>query len=83
MKCDDCGKELQIGDWPFCNGDSANHEPAKRFNYDAIKPYFDEDITERGEWITTIGQRRAIMAKNHLEYRKPASFYQGKRSYSI
>lgn len=25
--CDRCGAELQIGDFPFCNGDPARHQP--------------------------------------------------------
>jgi hypothetical protein len=25
--CDQCGAELQIGDYPFCGGDPAQHQP--------------------------------------------------------
>lgn len=25
MKCDDCGAEYGIGDWPFCKGDPRGH----------------------------------------------------------
>ena len=30
---------------------------------------FDEHISTEGEWITSRGQRRALMAKNGLDYK--------------
>jgi hypothetical protein len=62
--CDACGLERKPGDWPQCP-----HIPGK-FGDDPIEPYFDEHITESGEMITTKGQRRSIMSRNKLEYRK-------------
>lgn len=78
-RCDDCGTILTVGDWPYCGGDPSKH--VKDIGgYDPIEPYFDEDITERGEYITSVGQRRKIMSQNNLEYRKPVG-YVGKRRY--
>jgi hypothetical protein len=28
MNCANCGKELNIGDWPFCKGNQSDHTPA-------------------------------------------------------
>jgi hypothetical protein len=38
------------------------------FGDDPIQPYFDEHICQGGAMITTRGERRAIMARNHLDY---------------
>ena len=61
--CDDCGKERHPGDWPQCPHISGN------FGEEPLEPYFDENISESGEYITTRAQRRAIMARNHMDYR--------------
>lgn len=63
MKCDVCEVELQVGQWPWCP-----HEDARGFGDAPIEPYFDENITSTGEWITTRAQRRRIMSKNNLDY---------------
>lgn len=38
------------------------------FGDDPIQPYFDENICKGGAMITTRGERRAIMAREHLDY---------------
>lgn len=63
--CDDCGKERFPGDWPHCP-----HGDARNFGEKPLEPYFDEHISERGEWITTRGQRSKMMREGGLEYRK-------------
>jgi len=63
--CVECGNQRRVRDWPQCP-----HEPVHNFGEEPLEPYFDEHISESGEWITTRGQRRAIMNRNHLEYRK-------------
>lgn len=31
MVCEDCGGEIRIGDFPFCRGDAAKHQPMDSF----------------------------------------------------
>jgi hypothetical protein len=64
LACSDCGAPRRPGDWPQCP-----HIPGN-FGEEPIEPYFDEHITTEGAWITTRGQRQAIMRANNLEYRK-------------
>ena len=68
MKCDSCGAELRIGEWPFCGGDPAKHEPAIGFGDKPIEPYMDEHLGPEPVEITSRGQRRAIMSRAHLDY---------------
>lgn len=68
MVCDRCGAELRIGDWPFCNGDKNQHVDARGFGDAPLEAYFDEHISPEGAYITTRGQRRALMSKGHLDY---------------
>lgn len=63
MTCDKCGAELQIGAWPWCP-----HGDARGFGDAPLEPYFDEHISPSGEYITSRGQRRALMSKAHLDY---------------
>lgn len=64
LVCELCGRTRQAGDWPMCPHDSGN------FGEEPLEPYFDEHISPEGTWITTRGQRRAIMNASHFEYRK-------------
>lgn len=63
MTCDKCGSELRIGAWPWCP-----HEDASHFGEQPLEPYWDENICQGGAMITTRGERRAIMAREHLDY---------------
>ena len=63
--CDDCGQERRPGDWAWCP-----HGDGRNFGEKPLEPYFDEHITERGEWITTRGQRQKLMREGGWEYRK-------------
>lgn len=71
--CQMCGGVVRVGDWPFCGGDASKHVPPEHFGEDPLEPYFDEHISTDGEWITSRAQRRAIMAKSGLDYRKKLS----------
>jgi hypothetical protein len=43
--CEECGGELLVGSWPFCNGDPKKHEPGPFFGHYAPFPsYVDEHI---------------------------------------
>lgn len=39
MRCDECGDEIHIGDWPFCGGDPAKHVPAPNFGEEPLEQY--------------------------------------------
>jgi len=69
-KCEKCGHEIAIGDFPFCP-----HEPTGgvlHMGEEPMEAYYDENLTSEpgGVEITTRGQRRKIMEENHFEYRK-------------
>lgn len=64
MRCENCGAEVQIGDWPYC----PHEHVGSRWGDDPLEPYWDEHISKEGAYITSRGQRRAIMSKNHLDY---------------
>jgi len=65
VRCDSCGGEYGLGEWPWCPHGTAGTNWADA----PIEPYFDEHISTEGEWITSRGQRRALMAKNGLDYK--------------
>jgi len=82
-KCDKCGKEFSIGDWPFCP-----HEfVGGNFGEEPLCPYVDEHITTLqhedaqpcGVEITTRGQRRKMMSENNFEYR-PRKYQYGMKT---
>lgn len=61
-KCENCGHIVSIGEWPFCPHGTPN-------GMMTFKPYFDEHISEKGEWITSWAQRRRLMKINNMAYR--------------
>ena len=62
-RCDICGAELRIGEWPFCP-----HGDARYFGEEPLEPYIDHNLGPEPVEIRTRGERRAIMSRNHLEY---------------
>jgi len=64
LVCDDCSTVRYAGDWPQCP-----HVPGC-FGEQPLEPYVDEHIAETPVRITSRGQRRAIMNRGHLEFRK-------------
>lgn len=64
LVCDACGAERTVGDWPTCP-----HEKG-HFGEDPLEPYDDDNLDANPVHITTRAQRRAIMNKNHMEYRQ-------------
>ena len=78
MKCDRCGKELEVGEWPFC-GDirNAHEKPALSKGFEA---YYDEGL---GEVIQTPGDRNKLLRPHwkddyivHIQPRdKSAQYY--------
>ena len=76
--CGKCGREVAIGDWPWCP-----HGPARDgglFIY-SFEPYFDEHVVEgkeykvmdgevvSGTYITSPGHRAQLMRENKTEFR--------------
>jgi len=79
-KCDECGNDYRVGDWPWCGG-GGEHRPG-RYGFEPFRDYVDEHILEggtdvglngagevvRGTRITSREQRRAIMRANKIEF---------------
>jgi hypothetical protein len=82
VKCDKCGSEYSIGDWPFCTGDPDGHKPAVHFGYDPLDSYVDPDLlphndprcTSRNEFgrkgvlIESRSQRKQLMREQGLQF---------------
>jgi hypothetical protein len=47
---------------------------------DAFEPYFDENISTEGMWITSAAQRRKYMDANGLDYVEDKDRHNKKRS---
>lgn len=62
--CTSCGKVRTPGDWPACPHSRQIDGMLGKF-----QPYFDEHISERGEWITSLAQRKRLMRINKLDYK--------------
>jgi hypothetical protein len=79
--CDTCGRELKIGEWPWCNG-TGDHSPGK-YGHEPFHEYVDEHILSDGKDVGLNGagepvigtrissrdQRKAIMKAAGLEYK--------------
>lgn len=76
MKCDDCGKAVQIGDWPYCPHEKAN--ASKGF-----EPFVDWNVSDKPVTITNPGDYRKYFKPHwendnlvHVQPRdKSASYY--------
>ncbi len=55
MICDDCGKPVQIGSWPWCPH-SVEMSRSKGF-----EPYWDKNITDHPVWISNPGDKRKYL----------------------
>ena len=81
IKCEKCGGEYGIGDFPFCKGNPDDHGPMHGFD-DAFEPYVDiqllqkkdprntdtNEIGIRGVPINSRSERRALMKEQGLQY---------------
>jgi hypothetical protein len=87
-KCDTCGNEFGVGDWPWCPHEFIGGD----FGEEPLEPYMDEHITKKsapgespepyGPVITTRGERRKLMREQNLEYRpKQYPYGAGRRLY--
>ena len=81
VKCDKCGGEYGIGDFPFCKGSPRDHGPMSGFD-DPFEPYVDVQLLDRkdprcnsvnelgirGVMINSRSERRRIMQEQGLQY---------------
>jgi hypothetical protein len=95
MKCEKCGADVQIGQWPFCGGDPSRHVDARSFGDPPMEPYVDEHVAPGGRdvghdsegnpyyghLITTRGERRRLMSRNHSDYHDVSGKRRGGKLY--
>lgn len=81
VKCEKCGGEYGIGDFPFCKGDPKGHGQMGGFD-DPFEPYVDTQLLEakdprcdginergaRGITINSRSERRALMRQLGLQF---------------
>lgn len=75
--CEKCGHFVEVGDYPFCKGNQADHGQTKHYGFE---PYVDEHISPngadvgynyqgqkvRGTFIASRSDRQQIMKQNGL-----------------
>lgn len=94
VKCEKCGGEYGIGDFPFCRGNVQDHGQMQGFD-DAFEPYVDTQILDksdprcssvnhlgmRGVAINSRSERRQLMKEKGLQYGSQKFEERGKRLY--
>ena len=60
-KCEKCGVEYDVGDWPFCKGGHGRVLPSKGF-----EPHFDIGL---GRYVNGWGDVRQAMREEKLDFR--------------
>jgi len=80
--CLECNGRIEVGSWPFCNGDPAKHVKAEMHGFDEPLDYVDVQLLERkdprcdsvnelgmrGVHIHSRSQRRALMREKELQF---------------
>ena|GEM_PF-5512090 len=61
VRCDKCGSEYGLGEWPWC----PHGRPQGMMTF---RPYIDEHIAEHPIEITSWAQRKRIMRQRGLEF---------------
>jgi hypothetical protein len=81
IRCEKCGGEYGIGDFPFCKGSPSDHGPMTGFD-DAFEPYVDVQLLDRndprctsvnelgirGVPIASRSERRQLMREQGLQF---------------
>lgn len=94
VKCEKCGGEYGIGDFPFCRGNVQDHGQMQGFD-DAFEPYVDTQILDRsdprctsvnhlgmrGVMINSRSERRQLMKSLDLQYGSQKFEERGKKLY--
>ncbi len=57
MRCDECGHEMNFGEWPFCPHDKAEFRPP-------FVPWIDENIAPHPVEIRSLAQWNRLMKEN-------------------
>lgn len=65
MKCDQCGKDVPVGEWPWCPHGIPNGMLGQ------FRPYIDEHLGHEPVEIRSLAERHAHMKAAGLEYRSP------------
>ena len=65
MRCDQCGQEYRIGEWPYC----PHGRPMGMLS--DFRGYYDEYSFPEPVQITSLGQKRQLMRMNGLIEREP------------
>ncbi len=94
VKCDKCGGEYGIGQFPFCRGNVQDHGQMQGFD-DAFEPYVDTQLLDRkdprcdsvdsrgvrGVMINSRSERRQLMKSLGLQYGSQKFDERGKKLY--
>ena len=94
VKCEKCGAEYGVGQFPFCKGNQSDHGVMQGFD-DAFEPYVDTQILDRkdprctsvdprgvrGVTINSRSERRGLMKQQGLQYGSQKFEERGKRLY--
>jgi hypothetical protein len=92
VKCEKCGGEYGIGDFPFCKGDPSQHGAMSGYD-DPFEPYVDVQLLDRkdprcnginergvkGITINSRSERRSLMKQLGLQYGSQKFEDRGKR----
>lgn len=81
-RCEECGVDVHIGDWPFCHGDPEKHEPVGPGWHRGFEPHVDvqllpktdprctsvNELGIRGVPIGSMSEKKAIMKEQGLQF---------------
>lgn len=94
IRCEKCGGEYGIGDFPFCRGRREDHGEMHGFD-DAFEPYIDTQLLDRkdprctsvdargvrGVSIDSRSTRRKLMKEQNLQFGSQKFEDRGKKLY--
>jgi hypothetical protein len=72
--CDDCGKSLLVGDWPYCGGNPRKHTNTQQERMGMLgefHPYQDHDLNPGPGpvEIRSLAQRQRLMKEQGSDYK--------------
>lgn len=65
--CEECGKFLEVGDWPLCPHERATGAEIGMLGQFATR--YDEHVCPEGAVITSLADRKKLMKQNNLHER--------------
>lgn len=72
-KCETCGTELAVGQWPFCRGSASEHGKPNLWA-SKIYPYTTKNITGSEVEVTSGAHERALLKSAGLTQRDDPGF---------